>query len=236
MIEVSPLAAKLTMNTKTTLGFFSILAAVLVALSCSTSARRNDLSASQHPSNAPSLLSTPTPISPIRAVDFDNISYPNFPDFGDPNGRQKKYITLKPGEGGPNFLNYGDITGDGIEEGIVALGIDNHGSAIPYYIYIFAVQDGKPRLIWDFETGDRADGGLRNVYADNGQLIIELFGKDRVIGGQLYRGEEGLCCPSSFTRTRYKWTGKYFEVLSREVLKNPSRDANPIMPRYARKI
>jgi hypothetical protein len=211
------------MTTKTNFGFLSIFAAVLAALSCSTGARQNDLSASQNrPSNVPA-LSAPTPVSAIRAVDFDNISYPHFPDYSDPNGRKKKYVTLEPGEGGPNFINYGDITGDGIEEAIVALGIDNHGSAIPYYVYVFAVENGKPKLIWDFETGDRADGGLRNVYADNAQLVIELFGKDRVIGGQLYRGEEGLCCPGSFTHTRYKWTGQRFEEISRGVFENPSR-------------
>lgn len=224
------------MRTNICFGFLNVLAAALVALSCSTSARRNNLSVSQdRPPNSPSAVSAPTPISPIRAVDFDNISYPNFPDYSDPNGRKKKYVTLKPGEGGPNFVNYGDITGDGIEEAMVALGIDNHGSAIPDYMYIFTIESGKPKLIWEFETGDRADGGLRNVYAENGQLVIELFGKDRVIGGQLYRGEEGLCCPSSFTRARYKWTGKRFELVSKETLSNPRGDANVIMPLYVGK-
>ncbi len=205
------------------------------AFSCLTSARRNDPSASQNRSSNVPAPSAPTPDSPIRSIDFDNISYPNFPDYSDRSGRKKKYITLKPGEGGPNFINYGDITGDGIEEAMVALGIDNHGSAIPDYVYIFAIENGKLKLIWDFETGDRADGGLRNVYAENGQLVIELFGKDRVIGGQLYRGEEGLCCPSLFTRTRYTWTGKRFEQTGTEVLKNPSGGANPVMPEYAPK-
>src|SRR2546425_1142334 len=121
----------------------------------------------------------------------------------------------------PYTTLFRSITGDGDEDAMVALGIDNHGSAIPDYVYIFTIEKGKAKLIWDFETGDRADGGLRNVYADNGQLVIELFGKDRVIGGQLYTGEEGLCCPSSFTRTRYKWTGKHFEEVGRETLDNP---------------
>src|SRR5260370_23716551 len=90
-----------------------------------------------------------------------------------------------------------------------------------------------PKLLWDFDTGDRADGGLRQVYADNGQLVIELFGKDGVIGGQLYKGEEGLCCPSSFTRTRYKWTSKHFQEIGTEVLDNPTGDANPTIPRHS---
>jgi hypothetical protein len=176
--------------------------------------------------------SSGTSQSPIRSVDFDNLAYPNFPDY---SRDQKRRLTLKPGEGGPNFINYGDVTGDGSEDAVVALGIGVRGSAVPDYVYIFTVEKGKPKLIWDFETGDRADGGLRNVYADNGQLVVELFGKDRVIGGQLYKGDEGLCCPSSFTRTRYKWTGKNFAEISREIFDNPSRDANPVMPQYAPK-
>lgn len=219
------------MTTKTGLGL-GILVVALAAMFCSTNTRRNYQSSGQESNYGVLPLSSPTPASAIRSVDFDNISYPNFPDYSDPNGRKKKHITLKPGEGGPNFINYGDITGDGAEDAMVALGIDNHGSAIPDYVYIFTMENGKPKLIWDFETGDRADGGLRNVYADNGQLVIELFGKDRVIGGQLYRGDEGLCCPSSFTRTLYRWSGKHFLEVSRDVLKNPTGDANPVMPEY----
>src|SRR5437667_426841 len=122
----------MTMRTNICFGFLIILTVALLALSCSGSANRNSLSVSRDRSqNSPAPISAPTPISPIRQVDFDNITYPNFPDYSDPNGREKKYMTLKPGEGGPNFINYADITGDGIEEAMVALGIDNHGSAIP---------------------------------------------------------------------------------------------------------
>lgn len=216
--------------------FLLICVLTIAALSCASRASLSNQSARE---TATVTVASPTPtpvqVSPIRLVDFDNISYPRFPDYSDPGGRKKKYVTLKPGEGGPNFINYGDVTGDGVEDAMVALGIDNRGSAIPEYVYIFTVEKGKPKLIWDFETGDRADGGLRNVYAEKGQLVIELFGKDRVIGGQLYRGDEGLCCPTSFTRTRYNWTGNHFALVSKEILENPSRDANPVMPQYAPK-
>lgn len=115
---------------------------------------------------------------------------------------------------------------------MVVLPIESRGSAIPYYVYIFRMENREPKLIWAFETGDRADGGLRQVYADNGQLVIELFGRDRVIGGKLYIGDEALCCPSSFTRTRYKWTGKDFQQIGKEVLANPKGNAGPVMSSY----
>lgn len=181
-------------------------------------------------STSPQSLATTNSL--IRQIDFDKLTYRNFPDY---SGERKKSITLRPGEGGPNLINYGDVTGDGMEEAMAVLGIDIKGSAVPEYVYIFTMEREKPKVIWDFETGDRADGGLRQVYAENGQLVIELFGRDRVIGGELYKGDEGLCCPSLFTRTRYKWTEKQFQEISREVLPNPSGDANSIMPRYTPK-
>lgn len=171
------------------------------------------------------------PASPIRFVNFDKLSYPNFPDY---SGDEKKRVTLAPGEGGPNFLTYGDLTGDGTEDAAIALGIPSQGTAITYYSYIYTIVQGspQPKLLWDFETGDRADGGLRNVYGENGQLVIELFGKNRIIGDQLYRGDEPLCCPSSFTRTFYRWNGKSFDKVQSEVLQNPAKDAAPVMTTY----
>jgi hypothetical protein len=201
-----------------------IFGVAVLTLSCSTGESRSQsaqLKAADSPAlqNAASPTSSPTPTnSPIRSVNFDNIAHPYFPDYG---GAKKRRVTLKPGEGGPNFISYGHITGDETEGAIAALGIDIHGSATPYYVYIFTMANGRPKVIWDFETGDRADGGLRQVYAEGEQLVVELYGKDRVVGGQLYKGEEALCCPSAFTRTRYKWAGKSFEETAREVLPNP---------------
>ena len=63
-------------------------------------------------------------------------------------------------------LNYGDVTGDGIEEAMMMLGIETRGSAIPEVVYIFGLEHDRPKLVWSFETGDRADGGLRQVYAE----------------------------------------------------------------------
>jgi hypothetical protein len=164
-------------------------------------------------------------------VNFDKLSYANFPDY---TSDAKKRLTLSAGEVSPSFLTYGDVTGDGVEDAAVAIGISIQGSAIPDYVYIYTIVNGSPtpKVIWDFETGDRADGGLRNVYGENGQLVIELFGKDRIIGDQLYRGDEPLCCPSSFTKTFYKWNGSSFEKLRSEVLPNPAQDAAPVMAIY----
>ena len=182
---------------------------------------------------SPSPSATPIADAAIRLIDFANSAYPNFPDYSDSKATR---ITLKPGEAVPSHVNYGDITGDSEQEAMVVLPIESRGSAIPYYVYIFTMEKGKLTALWDFETGDRADGGLRRVYAENGQLVIELYGKDRTVGSQLYRGDEGLCCPTSFTRAKYKWNGNQFELVSKETLSNPRGDANLEMPRYERSV
>jgi hypothetical protein len=208
---------------------------VLFTLSCSHAEIKSPLSREIIASGTPEVETSPTPVvtnRPIRSVDFCNVAFPRFPVYIGDRGK-KKYVTLKPGDGCPALLGYGDVTGDGNEEAMMMLGIENRGSAIPEIVYVFTLANGRPRLLWSFETGDRADGGFRNAYADDGQLIVELYGKDRIIGSNLYRGEEGLCCPSSFTRARYEWRGNQFQLLGQpEVLPNDQGAAAPMMRPY----
>lgn len=115
------------------------------------------------------------------------------------------YVTTK-------FL---DVTGDTVDEAIVILKVETGGSAIPQLVYIFTWKDGKPELLWPFRTGDRADGGLKDIRFENGQLVVELYGQDRFLLGQTETGkvtgdEEQLCCPTYWTRSLYKWNGKNF--------------------------
>jgi hypothetical protein len=174
--------------------------------------------------------SSPNRHQPVRSIDFNHVAFPHYTKY---TMRAKTYITLKAADGGPAQLNYGDVTGDGVEEAMMMLGIESRGSAILDIVYIFGMSNGKPILLWSFETGDRGDGGLRQVYADHGNLVVELFGKDRIIGRDLYRGDEPLAGPGSFTRARYEWREGEFRMKGNpEVLPNPSGDANAIMPPY----
>jgi hypothetical protein len=115
------------------------------------------------------------------------------------------YVTTK-------FL---DVTGDGEDEAIVVLKIETGGAAIPQVVYVFTWKDGKPELIWQFRTGDRADGGLKDIRSEGGLVVLELYGQDRFVLGQTETGkitgdEEQLCCPLYFTRSAYKWNGNAF--------------------------
>ena len=110
---------------------------------------------------------------------------------------------------------YLDVTGDGQDEAIVILKVETTGNAIPQLVYIYEWKDDKPELLWNFRTGDRADGGLKDMRIENGLLVVELYGQDRFLLGETETGkitgdEEQLCCPTSFTRTLYKWNGRNF--------------------------
>ena len=179
--------------------------------------------------------------SPIGGFDFKNYTYELPRGWQNPDGSTEITLTnghIAPVEGKTNSddmsdeekaearLNrriglsyvttkYLDVTGDGQDEAIVILKIETGGSAIPQIGYVFEWKTGKPELIWPFRTGDRADGGLKDIRVENGLLTIELYGQDRFILGQTETGKitddrEQLCCPTFFTRTAYKWNGNAF--------------------------
>lgn len=177
--------------------------------------------------------------SPLGTFDFKNYSYPLPHGWENPDGSDATLVNghLQPvgvdvkgdmtdeekAEAkasrriGMTYVTtkYMDVTGDGQDEALVILKIETGGSAIPQIAYVFTWKDGKPELIWPFRTGDRADGGLKDLRAENGELVIELYGQDRFILGQsetskITDDREQLCCPTYFTRSSYKWNGKNF--------------------------
>ncbi len=204
---------------------------------------------SQNQSNAPANALSPTPIaepttaSPLGKFNFKNFTYPL------PRGWQgaMREITLENGKAplsmandarkiGATFVGtkYGEVTGDGQDEAFVVIKIETGGSALPQIVYVFEWKNDKPELIWYFRTGDRADGGLRDLRAEKGNLVIELYGQDRYIFGDVETmkvtgDEEQLCCPTYFTRIHYKLTGSRFVIQGkRETYSVAEPNAPPI--------
>jgi hypothetical protein len=145
----------------------------------------------------------------IRSTDFKNFTYPLPADLRTPGG--PRAVTLARGRfagtGNEDEMHfgsvvYGDVTGDGAEEALVYLGIHTRGSAMPGVLYVYTQRGGRPSLLWAFSTGDRADGGLHRVYAEDGGLVVELYGPKR--------RWEGDGQPMRFTRRRYAWAGRRF--------------------------
>jgi hypothetical protein len=184
----------------------------------------------------------PTPSSPIRSIDFSNFIYPRTADLMVPGAG--KTFALKDGEfeeagieAGREYgaagmymgdVVYGDVTGDGAEEAMVSLGVQTAGSAIPNCVYIYTLKNDRLKLLWAFTTGDRADGGLRRIYSEDGGLVLELYGKGTRVGGKLYGTEiTGACCALSVTRTHYQWRNNRFRQQGGlEVFPNPAQNSS----------
>ena len=160
----------------------------------------------------------------IGTVDFKNFTYPLPRGWQDADSRE---ITLENGfrrmtkeKIGMSYVTtkFGDVTGDDEDEALVILKVGTGGSAIPQIVYIFEENKEipeEPNLLWYFRTGDRADGGLKRVYAEDGELVVELFGRDRYIFTQMETSkivgdDQQLCCPTHWTKSRYKKQGKGF--------------------------
>jgi hypothetical protein len=123
---------------------------------------------------------------------------------------------------------HGDVTGDGKEEALVVHSQSTRGSAIPYFVYVYTVSRDKPKLLWSFYAGERGDGGLRQIAAESGDLVVELYGRDRVVNGGTSMEEDniGVCCPKFYTRSRYEWRGGRFRLKGKEAaLPNPQGNA-----------
>ena len=182
-----------------------------------------------------------TTSSPLGAYDFRNFTYPLPRGWQHQDGDE---IVLVNGSLKPKFKNieeemtpeekaaaraerrigmsyvttkYLDANADGADDAVVVLKVETGGAAIPQLVYIYEWKDGQPSLLWNFRTGDRADGGLKDIRAENGEVVVELYGQDRFLLGQYETGkitgdEEQLCCPTYFTRTFYSWNGKVFQM------------------------
>lgn len=197
-----------------------------------------------------------TTASPLGSFDFRNFTYPLPRSWQHQDGDE---IVLQNGKLTPKFKDiqeemtpeekaaaraerrigmsyvtakYLDVNGDGQDEAAVVLKVETGGNAIPQLVYIYEWKNGQPNLLWNFRTGDRADGGLKDIRAENGGMVVELYGQDRFLLGQFETAkitgdEEQLCCPTFFTRTYYKWNGKVFQMQGKRLTYEMSNPANP---------
>lgn len=112
-------------------------------------------------------------------------------------------------------IEYGDANNDGAEDAIVSIVAETGGNCSCDMVYIYSLDDNKPKLLWAFGTGDRAEGGLKKIYAENGELVVQLFGDNKFENDKwkysIAEGKfNGYCCPTTYTKIRFKWNGEKF--------------------------
>jgi hypothetical protein len=193
--------------------------------------------------------------SPIAAVDFRNHAYPLPRGWQNPDGSDaqlvdgrldpvavhlpedisdEEKVKLKSERRiGLSYVTtrFLDVNFDGQDEAAVILKIETTGNAIPQIVYVYEFKDGGPEMMWYFRTGDRADGGLKDIRTQDRELVIELYGQDRFVLGEVETGkitgdEEQLCCPTHFTRSFYKWNGKHFLMQRKRLTFSISEPSN----------
>lgn len=244
------------MKSKRALRSIFVLVFAFITAACSGTSGKTHPSPTQSPAAASSASITPDQTPPknreskpeaaIRQIDFKNFNYPKLPTgkcsmnevrmtngrYNAPESIAGKIPSVDCWSVALGAITYGDVTGDGEEEAIIELYAERGGTEASEDVYIYTLQGGNPVLLWKFETGDRADGGPRRIAAENGGLVIELFGVGTAIGKKLYGTEDvGACCPKHFTRTKYKWDGTRFQQSgSPAVFENPSGSSAPVSP------
>ncbi|MBA2732308.1 MAG: hypothetical protein H0U54_05400 [Acidobacteria bacterium] len=170
---------------------------------------------------------TSLPKSQIRRIDFLNFAYPN-KSLG--YGTIQSAIELTGGEfeisnlkenflwlvsASPDNITYADLTNDGEEEAIIEMFSDSGASGGEHFLYVYTMARGQAKFLWFFEThGSGTDiGGIKEIYSRDGDLILEIYGKNKVSGKGSTVAEDYECdgCYKEFTRARFHWNGKSFK-------------------------
>ena len=153
-------------------------------------------------------------ISLIRKIDFQNFTFPWTENFG---GKEKSF-TLKNGTSelsdgrtlSLKSLAYVNVADDYDEQALVKVRIDD-GNATYEMLYIFAVENNKPKLLKSFEFGEN-NIFFGTAFDVHGELVIETY-------HQLSGDAE--CCPNIIEIAYYKWQKDKF-VLQGEPQKVPN--------------
>ena len=166
----------------------------------------------------------------VKPEQFYNIDFWNY-SYGPYILRDGKKIqlTLLNGQMEPvdsNFFSlrdvyYADVTGDGDAEAIAWLrhsqcgGLCDGGSHL-FYIYTF--KDGKPKPVWQYETGSYANGcGLKSLTISRQDILVELFGHctQKVLEDPYQSGF--VAYDSTFIL--FEFDGRSFQPQSSEIVK-----------------
>jgi len=148
----------------------------------------------------------------IHSVDFKNFTYqPSCTDMED--GKNMEKITVKDGSFvrekqekdyvdrfyfDVTKVTYGDLTGDKQDEALILSNCNTGGTGQFTEGFIYTMKAGKPTLLARVPGGDRADGGLQSLAAENGKLVVVAYDPSE---------NSGACCPEFTLTSTYSVNG-----------------------------
>lgn len=153
----------------------------------------------------------------IRRVEFKNFTYPAFcasEDTHDVTVKDGEFSSEKQDDGYVDrFLfkvidvAFGDLNSDRSTEAIVLTVCNTGGTGNFSEGFIYTLRSGSPVLLARIPGGDRADGGLRRAFVENGLLVVDSNDP----------GENGgACCPQFIVTTRYRLSGDLISKVGNE--------------------
>lgn len=155
--------------------------------------------------------------SKIKKVDFKNFA---FPIEVDAKKGEEKLLSLKDGKLAKTKdamgaelgkIQYADLTNDKNLEAIVNVGLTGEKDAKSNMVYVYALNDEDPKLLWNFETKAGEKVGLKEIKADNGKLLVEMFGDVKFNKGTFETVESKE--KDKTTIIPLKWNEKGFEAV-----------------------
>lgn len=156
----------------------------------------------------------------IKEIDFKNFTYPDKAGknvFTLTNG-EESFGQMKDIAFSLKNIEYADLTDDKQDEAIIHISVQ-YGAGSSGLLYVYTLKDNKPKILWYIESGYGAEGELKNAYAENNELIIELFGDtkfDEATGEfkfpKLTVFPKNLDREYTFTKFRFKWNKEKFFV------------------------
>lgn len=157
--------------------------------------------------------------SKIEEVDFKNFLY----SYGE---NDNKKVTLTNGEkpyGGLddlafsfNKVEFADFTKDGSNEAVVVL-LHGNGAIASNLVAVYTLENQQPKELWSFYLGSETNGRLKDIYVLEGNLVVEVFGKNEFDSDRNefkfsrdFSPAEAFCCPKNFTRFVFNRNGEKF--------------------------
>ena len=190
--------------------YIIFITALLLMVSCQNVSSKTEIVSNIQTSENSPVDNIDDDDSEIRKIDFQNFTYPWTKNFG---GKAKSF-TLKNGINtlsDKRSVSLQTISFTPNEDkALIVINIDD-GNAAYQMLYVYEVENKKPKLMESFEFGEN-NISFGTAFEAHGELVIETY---RQLSG------DAECCPSIIEISYYKWQKDKF-VLQGEPQKIPN--------------